>query len=124
MIYSEIEVGGVSKALMSCNFFAIRKRDARARAVSNTAWTIRIALHAFREEVFTEWMIDPTKKKDITIRFMNADGETKEWFFINVFCIGFDETYIEDVGYFQTVIILTGQGVTNGNATIEYDWGS
>ncbi|MGA0560242.1 type VI secretion system tube protein TssD [Larkinella sp. VNQ87] len=119
-----MELGDVSHTLNRVNFFAIRKRDSKARSVSNTAWTLMISLYAIREEVFTEWMLDPQKKNKIGIIFSEGMDTVKRWDFEDVFCVGFEESFIEDLGVFETVIILTGESVNNGNATIKYDWGA
>lgn len=106
------------------NFFVARDRDDKGRPVSNLAWTIMVSMYAVRDTVFTEWMIDPTKKKDMEIGF-SAGGEgeiQKRWSFKDVYCVGFEENFVQDLGIMETILLLSGQAVTNGNATLIHQW--
>ncbi|GAB2556321.1 type VI secretion system tube protein TssD [Spirosoma areae] len=122
--HTMLHVGNTGYVLDKLNFFAIRKRDNKGRTVSNTAWTIMISLYAVKDQVFTEWMFNPTLKKNISISFTDGLEKQKEWEFTDVFCVGFEENFIEDLGVLETVLVLTGVSVSNGNATIKYDWGT
>ncbi|GAA4395381.1 hypothetical protein GCM10023187_02170 [Nibrella viscosa] len=108
------------------NFFAVRDRDSKGRPVAKAAWTMMVSLYAIRDKMFTEWMLDPFKKKDLTIAFLAGDQneKEKEWQFKDVYCIGFEENFVEDLGIFETIVILSGESVSNGNATLSYNWAS
>ncbi len=117
-----MDADGTGWRLDRVNFFAARDRDNKGRPVPNLAWTIMISIYSSKETVFTEWMLDPTKKKDITISFSDGAESQKKWDFKQAFCVGFEESFIDDLGIMETIIILSGQAVSNGNATLTYDW--
>ncbi|MCY7352983.1 MAG: hypothetical protein LH606_20390, partial [Cytophagaceae bacterium] len=66
--------------------------------------------------------IDPNKKKDVSIKFYEGDEVEKEWKFNQSYCIGFEENFMDNSGTMETRIILSGELITNGNATLKYDW--
>ncbi|GAB4044077.1 type VI secretion system tube protein TssD [Spirosoma foliorum] len=115
--------GDFGYGLNRVNFFVARDRDDKGRPVPNLAWTIMVSMYAVRDTVFTEWMIDPTKKRDMEI-FFNEGGEVavKKWNFKDVYCVGFEENFVQDLGIMETILLLSGQAVTNGNATLTYQW--
>ncbi|MBC7891990.1 MAG: hypothetical protein H7Y12_07265 [Sphingobacteriaceae bacterium] len=117
-------IDGEELPLNRVNFFAMRNRDSKGRVSSNLAWTVAVSLDTTPENTFTDWMIDPNKKKDVSIKFYEGDEAEKEWQFTQAYCIGFKESFVADSGKMETRIVISGELVTNGNATLKYDWAS
>lgn len=114
--------GDFGYRLNRVNFFTIRDRDDKGRPVPNLAWTIMVSMYAVRDTVFTEWMIDPTHKRDMKIGF-SAGGEIqKQWSFEQVYCVGFEENFVQDLGIMETILVLSGKSVSSGNTTLTYQW--
>lgn len=115
-------IDGTEYLLNRVNFYVIRKRDKKGRPVSESAWTVNISLDATTDGVFTEWMIDPNKKKDVSIKFYQGDETKKEWQFEKAYCILFEESFVADAGVMETQLVISGEKVNNGNATITHNW--
>ncbi len=119
-----LNIDGEEITLNRVNFFAIRSRDAKGRPSSSLAWTASMSMDTTPETAFTDWMIDPNMKKDVSIKFYRGDEVEKEWQFNQASCFGFKEIYVDDSGRMESRIVISGEVVTNGNATLKYDWTS
>ena len=115
-------IDGTEYLLNRVNFYVIRKRDKKGRPVSESAWTVNVTMDATTDGVFTEWMIDPNKKKDVSIKFYQGTDPKKEWKFDKSYCILFVENFVADAGVMETQIVISGETVNNGNATITNNW--
>lgn len=104
------------------NFYVIRKRDKNGRPVSMSAWTVNINLDSITDGTFTEWMVDQNKKKDVSLKFYEGNDTKKEWQFAKAYCIGFEENFVADAGVMETQLVISGETVNNGNATITTNW--
>lgn len=121
---AKLQVSNTEYDLNRVNFFAVRDRDKKGRPVPDMAWTIMVSLFAVRDTFFTDWMLNPTQKRDATISFHSGSDKDKVWEFKDVYCVGFEENFVDDLGIMETLVILAGSTVSNGNATLTYQWAS
>ncbi|GAB3783004.1 hypothetical protein GCM10028818_40040 [Spirosoma horti] len=121
---AKLSVSNTEYTLSRINFFAVRDRDKKGRPVPDMAWTVMMSLYAIRDTFFTDWMLDPTKKRDAKISFYSGTDKEKEWELKDVYCVGFEENFVDDLGIMETLVILAGSTISNGNATLTYQWSS
>ena len=121
---AELEVDGETYKLKRVFFTATRKRDNNGRPASATNWQIMVALDAIEEGTFTEWMVDPKMQKDATVKFYNIDEDSvlKQWDMKGAYCYAMKEWFVSDASVMVTNLIIAGQEISNGNATLKFDW--
>ncbi|WP_461087408.1 type VI secretion system tube protein TssD [Spirosoma gilvum] len=117
-----LKIDDMEYILNRVNFYVARKSDKNGRPISESAWTVNIHMDTTDESLFTEWMVDPTKKKDVSLKFYEGGDTKKEWQFAKAYCVGFQENFVADAGVMETQLIISGTTVENGNATINNNW--
>ena len=121
---AELEVDGKTFPLKRIFFTATRKRDANGRPASSTNWRMMLAIDTVEENAFTQWMVDPKMQKDVTVKYYKIDEESvlKQWELKSAYCFGMKESFVGDASYMLTDLLVAGQEVSNGNATLKFDW--
>ncbi|MBD2701064.1 hypothetical protein IC229_10495 [Spirosoma sp. BT702] len=122
---AELEIdGGDPLPIKRLFFTATRKRDANGRPASSTSWRVLVALDTAEDNTFTQWMIDPKSQKDVTVKYRNIEDDSvlKQWELKKAYCYGMKESFVGDAMFMVTDLLVAGQEVTNGNATLKYEW--
>lgn len=108
-------------------FTASRKRTRKGEPASGINWRMHIAIDVLEQSTFAEWMFDSNMQKNVTVTFYATDdeggGETKlkEWTLNDTNCFGLLELFVGDASFETTNLILKGQTLSNGNATLTLD---
>ncbi|MBC7891986.1 MAG: hypothetical protein H7Y12_07245 [Sphingobacteriaceae bacterium] len=120
---SEMEVDGETYSLLRTHFYGFRKRDPKGRPSSKAGWMVVMQMDLREESTISSWMLDKNSKKEVTIKFYNADDDStlKEWQLTEAVCYNMSESFIADAGFMLTTILVAGTEIGNGNATLKYD---
>jgi hypothetical protein len=120
---AELEVDGVVHPLNRFNFYTTRKRDAKGRPSSRSSWVAVASIDVHEDTTITGWMVDKNAHKDAKVTYYNADDDSvlKTWTFKQANCYAMTEKFISDVEFMSTTLLIVGEEVTNGNATLKFD---
>ncbi|GAB4021324.1 hypothetical protein GCM10028808_65760 [Spirosoma migulaei] len=120
---AELEVEGVTHPLNRLHFYSNRKRDARGRPSSKSAWIVVAVIDVTEDSTITGWMIDKNGHKEAKITYYNADDDSvlKTWTLKQAMCYSMTEKFISDAGFMSTTLLIVGDEITNGNASLKYD---
>lgn len=121
---AELEVDGQTIRIRRLFLSATRKRDANGRPASATNWQLMISVDTAEDNAFTQWMVDPKMQKDVTVKFYKIDEESvlKQWDLKKAYCFSMRESFAGDAAYLSTTLLVAGQEISNGNATLKFNW--
>lgn len=124
---TDMEIDGIADPIPVNRLFftATRKRDQRGRPASSTNWIIHVTIDALEDSTITQWMVDPHMQKAVTIKFYKIDEEEsvlKQWKLEKAYCYAMGENFVADASFMTTELIIAGQEISNGNATLQYNW--
>ncbi|MBN8825513.1 MULTISPECIES: type VI secretion system tube protein TssD [Spirosoma] len=124
---AKLEIDGVSdpielrKVFVTCH----RKRDAKGRPSSASRWAIAVAIDTDEDGTFTEWMVNPTMQKTVTVKYYKIDEEgsvLKQWTLKDAHCYSMIEGFVADSSILMTTLVISGAEISNGNATLTHNW--
>ncbi|WP_080055687.1 type VI secretion system tube protein TssD [Spirosoma aerolatum] len=124
---AKLEIDGVSdpielrKVYVTCH----RKRDTKGRPSSAARWVIAVAIDTDEDGTFTEWMVSPTMAKNVTIKYYKIDEEgsvLKQWTMKDAHCYGMTEGFVADSSILMTTLVISGDEISNGNASLPHVW--
>ncbi|GAB2790119.1 hypothetical protein GCM10027275_38730 [Rhabdobacter roseus] len=81
------------------------------------------AIDVEEDSTITGWMVDKNGVKDATITYYNSDDDSvlKTWTLKKAMCYSMTEKFIADAEFMSTTLLITGEEISNGNATLKYD---
>ena len=120
---ADLEVDGVTHPLNRLHFYSKRKRDPKGRPSSKSSWIVVVAIDVEEDSTITGWMVDKNGVKDATITYYNSDDDSvlKTWTLKKAMCYSMTEKFIADAEFMSTTLLITGEEISNGNATLKYD---
>ncbi|MBB5285575.1 hypothetical protein HNQ92_003735 [Rhabdobacter roseus] len=120
---ADLEVDGVIHPLSRLHFYSSRKRDPKGRPSSKSSWIVVAAIDVEEDSTITGWMVDKNGVKDATITYYNSDDDSvlKTWTLKKAMCYSMTEKFIADAEFMSTTLLITGEEISNGNATLKYD---
>ncbi|MBC7891982.1 MAG: hypothetical protein H7Y12_07225 [Sphingobacteriaceae bacterium] len=97
-----------------------RDEDQRGKPASRPAWTIFLSLDAMEDSAVKNWMIDPNMQKDgkIILSRIDESATFKEIEFKKAFCVSYTDDFFADIGYMNTLLLITGGELAFNKATL------
>lgn len=119
---------GTDFSVLSCNYsFGQGINDVGQPSTDVKGGTISLQVAASDDNSIIGWMIDPTGKKDGSIKFEKSDGggTLKEVKFEGGICVGYSESFNSTNALPMTISLnITAQKVSVGDASLEKKWGN
>lgn len=124
---AKLEIDGLSDPIQLRKIFVTcyRKRDSRGRPSSSTKWAIVVSIDTDEDSTFTQWMVDPSMEKRVAIKYYRIDEQgsvLKQWNIEKAHCYTMREGFVADSSILMTTLVISGDEITNGNATLANNW--
>ena len=117
---------GTDFSVLSCNYsFGQGINDQGQPSTDVKGGTISLQIAASDDSSIIGWMIDPTAKKNGSIKFEKSDGggTLKEVKFEDGICVGYSESFNSSTTSPMTISLnITAKKVSVGDATLEKKW--
>ena len=107
---AELIIDGKTYKLRSCYSTISRETDMKGRPTSPPTWVIIATIDVVDDTTITNWMIDPYKQVDGSIKLYKMDEESKlkEIAFKKSYCLHLNDKFAFHEGRSNCTIVISG----------------
>jgi hypothetical protein len=121
-----LTVAGKDFDVINCVYSFGQATDDKGRPASDVkGGSITIQIVVTDDDSMMDWMVDPYKKQDGSVKFSKIDQDStlKEVQFKNAYCVGYSETFssTSSSAMIATLNISAGS-ISVGSATLDNKW--